>query len=79
MKNHLVIVIRLIQQLMRGWFNLETSEPPQHDYLFRVAEYLSESVRIRALQPRTIGDEGDEGNGVEEKVDTLVVSENMSS
>lgn len=27
---------------------LETSEPPQHDYSFRVAEYLSESVRISA-------------------------------
>ncbi|KAL6297545.1 hypothetical protein ACE6H2_005687 [Prunus campanulata] len=51
---------------------LEPSEPPQHEYSFRVEEYLSESVRISASQPPTISDEDDEGNGMEEKVDTLL-------
>ncbi|PQQ01973.1 MLO-like protein 4 [Prunus yedoensis var. nudiflora] len=51
---------------------LEPSEPPQHEYSFQVEEYLSESVRISASQPPTISDEDDEGNGMEEKVDTLL-------
>lgn len=52
---------------------LETTDPPQHEYSFRVAEYLADSVIISASQPPSTGEEEeDEGNGVEEKVDTLI-------
>lgn len=52
---------------------LETTDPPQHEYSFRVAEYFADSVSISASQPPSTGEvEEDEGNGVEEKVDTLM-------
>lgn len=47
-------------------------QPPQHEYSFRVHEYLSESVRMSGSQPPTNSDEDDEGNGVEEKVDAVL-------
>lgn len=51
---------------------LETTDPSQHEYSFRVAEYLADSVSISASQPPSTGEEEDEGDGVEEKVDTLL-------
>ncbi|KAK9929154.1 hypothetical protein M0R45_026260 [Rubus argutus] len=52
---------------------LETTDPPQHEYSFRVAEYLADSVSISASQPPSTGEEEeDEGDEVEEKVDTLL-------
>lgn len=51
---------------------LETTDPPQHEYSFRVAEYLADSVSISASQPPSTGEEEDESDGVEEKVDTLL-------
>ncbi|XP_062026389.1 MLO-like protein 4 isoform X2 [Rosa rugosa] len=52
---------------------LETTDPPQHEYSFRVAEYLADSVSISASQRPTTSEEDDDSiNGVEEKVDTLL-------
>lgn len=52
---------------------LETTDPPQHEYSFRVAEYLADSVSISASQRPTTSEEDDNSiNGVEEKVDTLL-------
>ncbi|KAM1332071.1 hypothetical protein TB1_043728 [Malus domestica] len=49
--------------------DLQTSGPPQHDYSFRVEEYLSDAVRMSASQPPINSDEDD---GVEEQMDTLL-------
>nr|AWN06627.1 MLO protein 1 [Rosa longicuspis var. longicuspis] len=52
---------------------LETTDLPQHEYSFRVAEYLADSVSISASQRPTTSEEDDDSiNGVEEKVDTLL-------
>ncbi|KAM5574400.1 MLO-like protein 4 [Rosa sericea] len=52
---------------------LETTDPPQHEYSFRVEEYLADSVSIIASQRPTTSEEDDDGiNGEEEKVDTLL-------
>lgn len=48
----------------------QTSGPSQHDYSFRVEEYLSDAVRISASQPPINSDDDDDG--VEEQMDTLL-------
>ncbi|XP_004299908.1 PREDICTED: MLO-like protein 4 [Fragaria vesca subsp. vesca] len=51
---------------------LETTDPPQHEYSFRVAEYLADSVSISTPRPTTGEIDDDAINGEEEKVDTLL-------
>lgn len=51
---------------------LETTDPPQHEYSFRVAEYLADSVSISTPCPTTSEIDDDAINGEEEKVDTLL-------
>ncbi|KAL6178980.1 hypothetical protein ACLB2K_050496 [Fragaria x ananassa] len=51
---------------------LETTDPPQHEYSFRVAEYLADSVCISTPCPTTSEIDDDAINGEEEKVDTLL-------
>ena len=52
-----------------------TDQLPQHEYSFRVAEYLADSVTMSAPQHPTMGEIDDDGgiNGAEEeRVDTLL-------